>query len=215
MNTVKVVMGFLEIAAAPKFLRAGELRLTGDPAFLTYDLALGMYVAIALLCGLYLLNVYRLPHDHEPVAHLGVPRLMFSLLFLSFGFYLMPGLFKQSSGEQQKPTGTLFAWVNSFLLSDPSGGGWIGNLEKGLELARTQKKLVFIDFTGITCTNCRYNEESVFTKPAIKQLLDQYTRVQLYTDTVPRAISRPPAPRRTSPFKRQRSALSNCRCTLS
>ncbi|HLN30656.1 MAG TPA: cytochrome c biogenesis protein CcdA [Gemmataceae bacterium] len=185
MNTVKVVMGFLEIAAALKFLRAGELSLTGDPAFLTYDLALGMYVAIALLCGLYLLNVYRLPHDHEPVVHLGVPRLMFSLLFLSFGFYLMPGLFKQSSGEQQKPTGTLFAWVNSFLLSDPSGGGWIGNLEKGLELARTQKKLVFIDFTGITCTNCRYNEESVFTRPEIKQLLEQYTRVQLYTDTVP------------------------------
>src|SRR5262249_27243406 len=63
LNSVKVVMGFLELAAALKFFRAGELIQTPDPEFFTYDLVLGMWVAIALLCGLYLLGVYRLPHD--------------------------------------------------------------------------------------------------------------------------------------------------------
>src|SRR5207249_8157756 len=88
MNTVKVTMGFLEVAAGLKFLRAAELRYFAGAQFLTYDLVLGMYIAISLLCGLYLLNVYRLPHDHEPIEQLSVPRLLFSLLFLSLGLYL-------------------------------------------------------------------------------------------------------------------------------
>ncbi len=173
MNTVKVVMGFLEVAAALKFLRAAELFYFAEAQFLTYDLVLGMYVAISLLCGLYLLNVYRLPHDHEPLEQLSVPRLLFSLLFLSLGLYLLPGMFKNTAGEQQRPNGTVFAWLDSFLLPDVAeagegatvqGGGpsesekgrssnrltWIGNLEKGLQVAERQKKLVFIDFTGLT-----------------------------------------------------------------
>jgi thiol:disulfide interchange protein DsbD len=169
LNTIKVVMGFLELAAALKFLRAGELVLFNKADFLSYDLVLGMYVALALLCGLYLLNVYRLPHD-TPVEHLGVPRLLFSLAFLSLGFYLMPGLFKLGSGENQRPTGKVFAWLDSFLLPDENEGEpgpaaapgksaperpvyssrlpWIGNLSKGLEEARDRGKLVFVDFTG-------------------------------------------------------------------
>src|SRR5207244_2115495 len=105
MNTIKVVMGFLELAAALKFLRAGELFLSGQTTFLTYDFVLGVYIALALLCGLYLLNVYRLPHDEPPSEHLGVPRLLFSLAFLSLAFYLTPGLFKIGSGQNQRPTG--------------------------------------------------------------------------------------------------------------
>lgn len=171
MNTVKVVMGFLEVAAAVKFLRAGELLFTGAAQFLTYDLALGIYVALALLCGLYLLGLYRLPHD-EPLEHLSVPRLLFSLLFLSLGLYLLPGLFKNANGEAQRPNGTVFAWLDSFLLPDAAEVGeelprtsvaragangerdsgrlrWLGNLDRGLEEARDKRKLVFIDFTGL------------------------------------------------------------------
>jgi thiol:disulfide interchange protein len=173
MNALKVVMGFLELAAALKFLRAAELLGSGKAQFLTYDLVLGMYVALALLCGLYLLGLYRLPHDHDVPEHLGVPRLLFSLVFLSLAFYLVPALFKQGTGEPQRPTGTVFAWLDAFLLPEPpetetvvvpsnSTGSmaeqnksaahlsWVGNLQRGLQLARDQNKLVFIDFTGLT-----------------------------------------------------------------
>lgn len=173
MNALKVVMGFLELAAALKFLRAAELLAFGKAQFLTYDLVLGMYVSLALLCGLYLLNLYRLPHDHDAPEQLGVLRLLFSVCFLSLAFYLMPALFKQENGEPQRPTGSVFAWLDAFLLPEPpetvnvgtpagakkaaaepgnapSHLPWIGNFEKGLQMARDQRKLVFVDFTGLT-----------------------------------------------------------------
>src|SRR5437588_8158211 len=86
MNTVKVIMGFLELAAAIKFLRAFELLYFAQAKLLTYDLVLGMYVVIALLCGFYLLNLYRLPHDDAPAEHVGVPRLLFGMAFLTLAF---------------------------------------------------------------------------------------------------------------------------------
>jgi thiol:disulfide interchange protein DsbD len=169
MNTIKVVMGFVEMAAALKFLRAGELLWFGRAEILTYDLVLGMYVALSLLCGLYLLNLFRLPHDYDAPEQLGVPRLVFSLLFLSLAFYLTPALFKVSGGEQQRPRGRVFAWLDSFLLPDPvdesyvadSSNGtakspgsarlsWLGNLDDGLQKAKENEKLVFIDFTGLS-----------------------------------------------------------------
>jgi cytochrome c biogenesis protein CcdA len=165
MNTVKVVMGFLEVAAALKFLRAGELYYYfGEAKFLTFDLALGMYVALAILCGLYLLGVYRLPHDHDVPETLGVPRMLFALVFLSLGLYLLPGLFAGSDGTKQRPRGTIYSWVNSFLLPDrevaaaPARSGefaavrlhWLGRYREGLEQARKEEKLVFLNFTGMT-----------------------------------------------------------------
>jgi thiol:disulfide interchange protein DsbD len=169
MNTIKVVMGFVELAAALKFLRAAELIWFGRAEILTYDLVLGMYVALSLLCGLYLLNIFRLPHDYDVPQQLGVPRLLFSLFFISLAFYLAPALFKGGSGEQQRPHGKIFAWLDSFLLPDPvdessvavigNGGtkslgsgrlAWLGNLDDGLQKAKEQEKFVFIDFTGLT-----------------------------------------------------------------
>jgi thiol:disulfide interchange protein DsbD len=148
MNTVKVVMGFLEIAAAIKFLRAAELLMFGQAQFLTYDLALGMYVALSIACGLYLLGLFRLPHD-DPPEHVGVPRLIVSVLFLSLGIYLVPALFRINADQKQRPTGTVFAWLDSFLLPDVQERR-LGSLAEGLKEARDKRKLVFIDFTGIS-----------------------------------------------------------------
>src|SRR6202022_2869872 len=78
MNTIKVVMGFLELAAALKFFRTGELRWTIPPVLFTYDFVLSMWVVILFFTGLYLLNLYRLPHD-EPQDHIGVPRMLTGL----------------------------------------------------------------------------------------------------------------------------------------
>jgi thiol:disulfide interchange protein DsbD len=193
LNSVKVVMGFLELAAALKFFRAGELILIPTPTFFTYDLVLGMWIALALLCGLYLLNFYRLPYD-SPADNISVPRLLFGFLFLSLGFYLMPALFESTpQGENQRPHGAVYAWIDSFLLPEPSEGAgeltWSGDLPKAIDAARAAgtgtSKLVFVDFTGETCTNCKLNEKNVFSKSDIKKLFRSYGLVQMFTDKVP------------------------------
>lgn len=187
LNSVKVVMGFLELAAALKFFRAGELVLLPRPQFFTYDLVLGFYVALSVACGLYLLNMYRLPHD-TPADHLSVPQLLFSLVFLGLALYLTPALFKTgNNGQSQRPSGAVFAWLDSFLLPDPyeSELPWKGNLQEGLREALAKHKLVFVDFTGKTCTNCKINEREVFPRPLINALMKKYVLVQLYTDVVP------------------------------
>jgi thiol:disulfide interchange protein DsbD len=195
LNSVKVVMGFLELAAALKFFRAGELIKAQMPAFFTYDLVLGMWIALAFLCGLYLLNLYRLPHD-SPAEKIGVPRLLFGFLFLSLSFYLLPALFRYTAGgEKQRPSGTIYAWIDSFLLPEPTENegalAWSGNLPQAIEEARAyqkrtgQPKLVFVDFTGETCTNCKFNENSVFSRSNVQALFQPYRLVQMFTDKVP------------------------------
>jgi thiol:disulfide interchange protein DsbD len=195
LNSVKVVMGFLELAAALKFFRAGELVLAAPLGLFTFDLVLGLWIALCVLCGLYLLGTYRLPHD-SPVEHLSVPRMLFAFAFIGLGFYLTPALFvKSNDGEQPRPSGVVFAWVHSFLLPEmsPGAGGevWSPNLENAIAQAREfrkrtgMSKLVFVDFTGETCTNCKKNENDVFRKPEIQKLFKPYVLVRLYTDTVP------------------------------
>jgi thiol:disulfide interchange protein DsbD len=158
-------------------------------------------VAICFLCGLYLLNVYRLPHD-TPVDHLGVPRLMFSLFFLGLGFYLLPALFRYNAeGEKQRPSGVIYAWLDSFLLPDAVHGKstlqWTGDLQRAVDETLEERKktgqpqYIFLDFTGETCVNCKLNEREVFTKPEFKDLLKQYRLVQLYTDLIPKTFYAP------------------------
>jgi thiol:disulfide interchange protein DsbD len=189
MTSIKVVMGFLEIAAAIKFIRAAELGAFGEAKILSYDLALGLYVVIALFAGLYLLGLFRLGHD-EPMEHLSVGRMMLSVAFLGFALYLAPGLFQLNAEHKQRPEGVIFAWVDSFLLPDDSDRHF-GSLQVALKEAQQQNKLVFVDYTGINCANCKYNEREVFARPEVKELLDKYVIVQLYTDTVPPKIKRP------------------------
>jgi thiol:disulfide interchange protein len=148
MNSVKVVMGFLELAAAFKFVRAAELNFFAASKYFTFDLVLGVYVALAAACGLYLLNVYRLPHDHEASESIGVPRLIFGLVFLSFAFYLLPGIFKDDRGRAQKPRGVAYEWVSAFLLPDEHSE-WGTDLPAALAQAERENKPLFIDFTGL------------------------------------------------------------------
>jgi thiol:disulfide interchange protein len=194
LNSVKVVMGFLELAAALKFFRAGELVLSAPFGLFTFDLVLGLWIALCLLCGMYLLGIYRLPHD-SPAEHLTVPRMLFAFAFLGLAFYLLPGLFvNPAEGEETRPNGVVFAWVNSFLLPEPrpgKGETWTPNLEDAIAKARAYRqrtgkpKLIFVDFTGEVCTNCRLNENNVFTKAEIQKLFKPYQLVRLYCDTIP------------------------------
>ena len=184
LDTVKAVMGFLELAAAFKFFRTAELSLPPVEYF-TYDVVLGAWVVISIICGAYLLGAFRLPHDDEK-PNLPVPRLLFALLFIAFGLYLLPGLFKGPDGRAQRPSGIAFAWVEAFLLPEPAKDlPWSADLKATLDAARLSKKMVFIDFTGVTCTNCSFNEREVFPMPAVNDAIRKYALVQMYTDHVP------------------------------
>jgi thiol:disulfide interchange protein len=193
MTTMKVVMGFLEVAAALKFFRTAELRWSIPPVFFTYDLVLALWIALLFIAGLYLLGVFKMDHDDE-LHGIGSIRLMFAFFAIGLGVYLMPGLFSNGK-ERQRPAGGIYAWVDAFLLPEPSaaeiiapdkeGLVWSADLKKALDAAKAENKHVFIDFTGVTCTNCKLNEKTAFTQVEIKELLKQYQLVQLYTDTVP------------------------------
>jgi thiol:disulfide interchange protein DsbD len=107
LNTVKIVMGFLELAAALKFFRTAELIHSAQPSLFTFDLVLGMLIALSLLCGLYLINVFRLPHD-EPHESVSVPRMLVGFLFISMALYMSPALFAFGpNGEKQRPRGSV------------------------------------------------------------------------------------------------------------
>jgi len=193
MDRVKAVMGFLELAAAMKFLRTAELRLTNETTFFTYDIVLGAWIVIAIAVGLYLLNLYRLPHD-DTRPNVGVIQLLFALLFFGLGLYLTPALFKSADGDRPRPSGVVYAWVDAFLLPDASDKlPWRTDLAPAVEQIAKEKRegktpekpYIFVDFTGITCTNCAINEQNVFPQPEIRALLNKYELVQLYLDDVP------------------------------
>jgi thiol:disulfide interchange protein len=192
LNSVKVVMGFLELAAALKFFRTAELLLPGGAQVFTYDFVLCLWIALALVCGLYLLNLFRLGHD-EVLESIGVVRMLWGLAFLGFAFYILPGIFSGGmEGQRQRPAGTVFAWVDAFLLPEPSRGGpsqnelrWTVNLPQAVRQAQADRRKVFVDFTGVTCTNCKYNEQNVFIQPQVRDLFKKYQLVQMFTDEVP------------------------------
>jgi thiol:disulfide interchange protein DsbD len=123
-----------------------------------------------------------------------VGRLLLGTAFVSLGLYLMPALFKTGgNGCNQRPRGALYAWVDAFLLPEatdddlPFSINLKGTIDQArLELERTGKRqFVFVDFTGVTCTNCKYNERAVFSRPDVREQLNEFRLVQLYTDTVP------------------------------
>lgn len=187
LDSVKVVMGFLEVAAALKFFRTAELRVFSPTEYFTYDLVMGGWVAICAACGLYLLNLYRLPHDEERPS-IGVPRLLFAVLFLGLGVYLMPAMFKGAGEKNQRPSGAVYAWIEAFLLPEvgrETDMHWGTDLKAAAEAAKKDQKLIFVDFTGKTCTNCKYNEFNIFPQPHVREQLARFERVQLYTDEVP------------------------------
>jgi cytochrome c biogenesis protein CcdA len=186
MNMVKVAMGFLELAAALKFFRTAELRWLSPSQYFTYDMVLAMWVGILLAMALYLFGVFRTKHDHEMHDHVGPWRIIFALGSLGLAVYLTPALFGVGPKERNRPAGVVFAWVDSFLLPEPAEDlPWTADLRHAVETARARNGRVFVDFTGVTCTNCRLNENNVFTKPEVRELFKQYQLVQMYTDTIP------------------------------
>ncbi len=178
LNSVKVVMGFLELAAALKFV--SNVDLVWNWGILSREVFLAIWTALFVVCAIYLLGKIRLPHD-TVVESIGPARLMSSVACFAFSLFLVTGLFGA-------PLGELDAFFPPYSQSGPASSQraeelpWLEDFETALATAREEQKLVFVDFTGYACTNCRWMEANVFSRPDIRQTLERYVRVQLYTD---------------------------------
>ena len=187
LNSTKVVMGFLELAAAFKFISNTDL-VWGWGIF-SHNIVLAIWAILMILCGIYLLGKIRFPHD-SPVEFLSAGRLVISTIFLVFGLYLSSGLYGQ------RLHGLLYSYLPPQMnLGDPGSSSsavsyhdgltWYKDLNEAFEVSRSSGQPIFVDFTGYTCTNCRWMEVNVFIKPEIKERFEKMTLVQLYTDGGP------------------------------
>jgi thiol:disulfide interchange protein len=200
LNTVKVSLGFLEIALAFKFLSNVDLAYHWD--ILNRDVFLAVWIIIFGFWGLYLLGKIRLSHDSDS-GFLSLPRLFFSMLVLGFTIYMIPGLW----GAPLKP---LSAWLPpqttqdfdlysnrtpvtstsrasgkkySGLFHAPHGLNAFYDYEEGLAYAKEVNKPILIDFTGWSCVNCRKMEASVWPDGGVlKRLKEEYVLISLYVD---------------------------------
>jgi thiol:disulfide interchange protein DsbD len=195
MNNVKVVMGFLEIAAAMKFISNSDLVWAWG--ILSRDVFLATWIACGVMITLYILGVFRFAHD-APVSGIGAPRAAFALFFAALTFYLVGGFLGKKLGELDAflPPADYERIINpeqsSLSPVIPSVGGaraagkeslfWRTNYEAALEEARKTGKPLFLDFTGFTCTNCRWMEANIFPLPEVQGLLGDMITVQLFTD---------------------------------
>jgi thiol:disulfide interchange protein DsbD len=185
LNSVKVVMGFLELAAAFKFLSNVDLVWRWETV--SRNLVLAAWIAIALVAAIYLLGKIQLPHD-SPVERLGVPRMLFATSFFGLTFYLLTGLFGAPLGEldawlpPQETNGNLIVVWRPAAADKIAENVWMDNYEEALQKARAENKPVFLNFTGVTCTNCRWMEKNMFPDPQVKKELDRFVLAELFTD---------------------------------
>jgi thiol:disulfide interchange protein DsbD len=199
LNTVKVVLGFLELALAFKFLSNADLALQSH--LLERELFLAIWIAIFLVLTIYLFGLIRLPHD-SPLEYLSVGRAMTGIFTLIFVIYMIPGMFGA-------PLKLISAFPPPMSYSESPlgfGGGGntsanpIGEIVEGMELgpqnimvfhdydlalayAEKVNKPLFVDFTGHNCVNCRRMEQSVWGEPGIiDKLRNQVVIVSLHVD---------------------------------
>jgi thiol:disulfide interchange protein DsbD len=192
MNVVKVLLGFIELAAAFKFLSNADL--VWEWGMISRPMTIAAWIAIFLLTGLYLLGTYSLKHESKPES-ITTGRMLLAIPFLLFSFYLIPGLLGSSLGIWDAflppKQATDVSLVASIGITPGSGAatsadeGWSDDYDASREVARQEGKPVFIDFTGYTCTNCRAMESNVFPLEEVVSRFDQMVLVKLYTDGGP------------------------------
>lgn len=167
MNTVKVVLGFLELALALKFLSVADLAYGWR--ILDREVFLSLWIVIFALLGIYLLGWLRLPHD-DKVEKTGITRFTLALISLSFALYMVPGLW----GAPLKAISAFSPpmYTQDFNLYDGETHAQVMDFEEGMELGAKFNKPVLIDFSGYGCVNCRKMEAAVLTNADVKNTID-------------------------------------------
>ncbi len=183
MNSVKVVMGFLEVGAALKFL--SNVDLVWGWGIFTREVVIAGWIALSILIFLYLLGVFKFAHDSEN-QRIGLVRVLNAFLFGTVAFYLLTGLFGSRLGEIESFLPPMKQVAASSAAGGQTANGelvWITNdYEAALKAAKAENKRVFIDYTGYTCTNCRWMEANMFPNKAVRDELEKFVRVKLFTD---------------------------------
>ena len=202
LNTVKVVLGFLELALAFKFLSNADLVLQAH--LLEREVFIAIWIAVFGTLTLYLFGKIQLPHD-SPLQHISVGRLSLGLVSLTFTLYMIPGLwgaplniisaFPPPQHYSESPYGVGYMQLgngNAISHSDiPDGAHLMAphnilafkDYDKGMEYAKKVGKPVMLDFTGHACVNCRKMEQNVWVKPKVlKYLKDEVVLISLFVD---------------------------------
>ena len=178
LNSVKVVLGFLELALALKFLSVADLAYGWG--ILDRETFLVLWIVIFALLGLYLLGKLKLPHDSD-APYVSVPKLFMAIISFAFAVYMVPGLW----GAPLKAI-SAFAppmYTQDFNLYDGSVEAKSLDYETGMAIAKQTNKPVLIDFSGYGCVNCRKMEASVWTDPRVKSMLENdYVLITLMVD---------------------------------
>lgn len=178
LNSVKVVMAFLELALALKFLSIADLAYGWG--ILDRETFLALWIVIFTCLGLYLLGKITFPHD-TPLEKVGVGRFFLALISLSFAVYMVPGLW----GAPLKAVSAFSPPLSTqdFNLYDGQVHAKFDNYEEGMRYAKANNKPVLVDFSGFGCVNCREMENSVWINPQIKTLLEEdYVLITLMVD---------------------------------
>ena len=170
LNSVKVVMGFLELAAAFKFISNTDLVWNWN--IFTYEVVLYLWALIMLLTGLYIFGLIKFKND-SPVTF-SIQRSLFALSFILFGTYLAAG------NHGYDINGNIKSYLPPKKYQ--SNLVWNNNLNDAFIIAKEQNKNIFIDFTGVTCTNCRWMETNIFSINSVEEIMSKYILVSLYTD---------------------------------
>lgn len=178
MNVVKVVLGFIELAFALKFLSVADLAYGWH--ILDRETFLALWIVIFGLLGVYLLGWLKFPHDDEG-NRTNVPQFFLAMISLAFAIYMIPGLW----GAPLKAISAFAPPMNTqdFNLYKASVEAKYHDYEAGMAAAKAEGKPVMIDFTGFGCVNCRKMEAAVWTDPKVANILNEkYVLISLYVD---------------------------------
>ncbi|KAA6349558.1 Thiol:disulfide interchange protein DsbD [termite gut metagenome] len=178
MNTIKVTLGFIEIAFALKFLSVADL--TYGWGILDRETFLALWIVLFALLGFYFLGKIRFPHDDEN-NKINLPRFFLALITLAFTVYLIPGLWGA-------PLKTISAFApplktQDFNLYTYEVHPKFDDYDAGMDYARKVGKPAMLDFTGYGCVNCRKMELAVWTDPRVSHIINNdYVLITLYVD---------------------------------
>ncbi len=182
LNTVKVTLGFIELALAFKFL--SNVDLAYHWGFLKREMFIAIWVVISLMLGLYLIGKIKLSHDSD-VPYISVGRLIVSIIVFTFALYLIPGMWgaplRLISGFP--PPDFYKEWQTGKENECPHDLSCFHDYEEGMAYAKIHNKPVMVDFTGWACVNCRKMEDNVWSDPKVmKKIREEYVLISLYVD---------------------------------
>ncbi|KGL58432.1 protein-disulfide reductase DsbD [Polaribacter sp. Hel1_33_49] len=183
LNTTKVVLGFLELALAFKFLSNADLVAHWD--LLKREVFIAIWIVIFVGLALYLFAKIKFPHD-SPIKKLSFSRISFGILIISFIIYISPGVLKNPTWNLSLLSGfppPQFYSIYEQESDCPLGLNCYKDFDEGIVAAKESNKPILLDFTGWACVNCRKMEENVWSEPDIYEILkDEYILISLYVD---------------------------------